>query len=223
MLQRAVAVDMVFADIEENPHRRIERRRQIDLVRRHLDHMHPPHARRLQRQDRGADIAAHLAVVAGDLHQMRNQRCCGRLAVGAGDGNERRVRRVTAALTAKQFDVADHLTAGLPRHQHRPMRRRMGERRAGRQNQRRKIRPRHRAQIGGGETGLRRFGDIVGRVVARDHFRATGLQRVAARKAGTAEAEDGDRLARKGGDGDHRARLTAASTWRGRPAPASPR
>ena len=203
MLQRAVAIDMVFADIEQNADGGIERGRKIDLVRRHLDHMHPPHPRRLQRQDRGADIAAHLGVVAGDLHQMRDQRGRGRLAVGAGDGDERRIRRMTPPLAAEQFDVADHLDAGLPRHQHRPMRRRMGQRRAGRQDQRRKIRPRYRAQIGGGETGLRRLGDIVGAVVAGDHFRAARLQRVAARKAGAAEAEHGDRLACKGGDGDH--------------------
>ncbi len=162
MLQRAVAVDMVFADIEQNADRRIERGRQIDLVGRHLDHMHAPHPRRLQRKDRGADIAAHLGVVAGHLHQMRDQRRRGRLAVGAGDGDERRVRRMAAALAAEQFDVADHLTAGLPRHQHRPMRRRMRQRRAGGQDQRREIRPRHRAQIGGDEAGLRRLGDIVG-------------------------------------------------------------
>ena len=222
MLQRAVAIDMVFADIEQNADGRIERGRQIDLVGRHLDHMHAAHPRRLQRQDRGADIAAHLGVVAGDLHQMRDQRGRGRLAVGAGDGDERRVRRVTAALAAEQFDVADHLDAGLPRHQHRPMRRRMGQRRAGRQDQRGEIRPRHRAQIGGDEAGLRRLGDIVGAVVAGDHFRAARLQRVAARKPGAAEAEHRDRLARKGGDGDHE-RVTAASAWRGRPAPASPR
>ena len=223
MLQRAVTVDMVLADIEQNADRRIERGRQIDLVGRHLDHMHAAHARRLQRQDRSADIAAHLGVVAGDLHQMRDQRRRGRLAVGAGDGDERRVRRMAAAFTAEQFDVADHLTAGLPRHQHRPMRRRMRQRRAGRQDQRRKIRPRHRAQIGGGEAGLRRLGDILSAVVARDHFRAARLQGMAARKAGAAEAEHGDRLAREGGDGDHRAPLTAASAWRGRRAPASPR
>ena len=70
----------------------IERRRQIDLIRRHLDDVHPPDARRLQRQDRGADIAAHLDVVAGHAHQMRDQRRRGRFAVGAGDGDERRIR-----------------------------------------------------------------------------------------------------------------------------------
>ncbi len=223
VLQRAVAIDMVFADIEQDADGRIERGRQIDLVGRHLDHVDAPHARRLQRQDRGADVAAHLGVVAGDPHQMRDQRRGGRFAVGAGDGDERRVRRMTAPLAAEQFDVADHLDAGLSRRQHGPVRRRMGQRHAGRQHQRREIRPRHRAQIGGDEAGLRRLGDVVGAVVARDHFGAARLQRVAARKAGAAEAEHRDRLAREGGDGDHSAQLTAASAWRGRPAPASPR
>ena len=113
MLQRAVAVDMVLADIEQDADGRIERGREIDLVGRHLDDMDAAHARRLQRQDRGADIAAHLGVVAGDLHQMRDQRGGGRFAVGAGDGDERRIRRMTAALAAEQLDVADHLDAGL--------------------------------------------------------------------------------------------------------------
>ncbi len=73
------------------------------------------HARRLQRQDRGADIAAHLGVEAGTAHQMRDQRRGSRFAVGAGDGDERRVRRVAAPLAAEQLDVADHLDAGLAR------------------------------------------------------------------------------------------------------------
>jgi hypothetical protein len=135
VLQRAVTVDVVLADVKQNADRRIERRREIDLVGRHLDRMHAPHPRRLQRQDRGADIAAHLGVVAGDLHQMRDERGRGRLAVGAGDRDERRIGRVAAALAAEQFDVADHLDAGLARHQHAPVRRRMRQRRAGGQDQ----------------------------------------------------------------------------------------
>jgi len=55
-----MAVDVVFADIEQDADRRIERRRQINLIRRHLDDVAPPGLRRLERQDRGADIAAHL-------------------------------------------------------------------------------------------------------------------------------------------------------------------
>ena len=113
MFERAVAIDMVFADIEQDADGGIEAGRKIDLIGRHLDDVHPPHARRLQRQDRGADIAAHLGVVTGDPHQMRDQRRGGGFAVGAGDGDERRVRRMTAPLPAKQLDIADHLDAGL--------------------------------------------------------------------------------------------------------------
>ena len=224
MLQRAVAVDMVFADVEQNADRRIERGREIDLVGRHLDHMHPAHPRRLQRQDRGADIAAHLGVVAGNLHQMRDQRCGGRFAVGAGDRHERRLRGMAPPLTAEQFDVADHLDGGLTRHQHAPVRRRMGQRRAGGEDQRGKVRPRHRAQIGGDEAGLCGLGDIVGAVVAGDHFGAAGLQRMTTCESGAAETEHRDRLARKGGDGNHGLKpFNAASAWRGRRVPASPR
>ena len=115
MFERAVAIDMVFADIEQDADRRIETRGEIDLIRRHLDDVDPSHARRLQRQDRGADIAAHLRVVTGDPHQMRDQRGGGRFAVGAGDGDERRIRRITASFAAEQLDIADHLDAGLAR------------------------------------------------------------------------------------------------------------
>ena len=223
MIERAVAVDMVLADIDEDADGRIERGREIDLVGRHLDHMHAAHARRLQRQDRGADIAAHLGVVARDLHQMRDQRGRGRLAVGAGDRDERRVGREAPPLAAEQLDVADHFDAGLARQQHAPVRRRMGQRRAGGEDQRGEIRPGDLAQVGGDEAGLRGLRDIVGAVVAGDDLGAAGLQRVTARKARAAEAEHRDRLARKGGDGDHVIRISAASAWRGRRAPASPR
>ena len=47
--------------------------------------------RRLEREDRGADIAAQLGLVPGAFEQMRDQRRGGRLAVGAGDGDEHRV------------------------------------------------------------------------------------------------------------------------------------
>ncbi len=216
-----MAIDMVFADVEQDADRRIERRRKVDLVGRHLDDVHPPHARRLQRQNRGADVAAHLAIVAGDPHQMRDQRRGGGFAVGAGDGDERRIGGMTPPFPTKQLDIADHLDAGLLRRQHGPVRRRMGERRARRQHQRCEIRPRYLAQIRGDESGLRGFGDVVGVVVAGDHFGPARFQGVAARQSRAAEAEHRNRLAREGGDGDQA--ITAVSAWRGRPAPASPK
>ena len=47
-----------------------------------------------------------------DCEQMCDQRRGGRFAVGAGDGDERRIRRELAPLAAEQLDVADHLDAG---------------------------------------------------------------------------------------------------------------
>jgi hypothetical protein len=108
MREGAVTVDVVLAYIEQDTDGGIERGREVDLVGRHLDDVDAARARRFQRQDRGADIAAHLGVVAGDLCEMRNQRGRGRLAVGAGDRDERRVGRVTATLAAEQLDIADH-------------------------------------------------------------------------------------------------------------------
>ena len=169
--ERAVPVDVIFGDVEQDADRWIERRRQIDLVRRHLDHMHAARARRLEREDRGADVAAHLHVVAGFAHQVRDQRGGGRLAVGAGDRHERRVRRSARALAAEQFDVADHRNAGPLRGEHGPVRRRMRQRHAGRQHQRSEVGPRDFAQIGGGEAGLRRLGEALGIVVAGDDVR----------------------------------------------------
>jgi len=51
----------------------------------------------------------------------------------------------------------------------------MGQRRAGRQNQRGETRPGCVAQVGGDEASLRRLGDIVGAVVTGNYFRAARL------------------------------------------------
>ena len=223
MFDGAVTIDVVFADIEQNADGGIERGREVDLVGRHLDDVDAARARRLQRQDRGADIAAHLGVVAGNLCEMSDQRCRGRLAVGAGDRNERRVRRVAATFAAEQLDVADHLDTRLARFQHAPVRHRVGQRHAGREHERCEIAPGNAAQIRGDETGLRRLGDVVGIVVGGDHLGAAGLQRVAGGEPRAAEAEHRDRLAGEGCNRDHRGTVNAASAWRGRRAPASPR
>src|ERR1051325_1895783 len=98
--------------------------------------MYAPGRWRLEREDRGADVAAELRVVVRAGEQMRDQCRGGRLAVGAGDRDERRVRRDAAALAAKQLDVADDLDRGVAREADGPVRRRMSERHAGREHQR---------------------------------------------------------------------------------------
>ena len=203
MFDAAVTVDMIFGDIEQDANARIEGRREIDLVRRHLDHMNATRRRRLQRQDRGADVTAHLGVVACLAHQVRDQRRGGGLAVGAGDGDERRIGRMALALAAEQFDVADHFDASLLRGDHGPVRLGMGQRHARRQHQRCEIRPGDRPQIRGDETGPRRFRHLRQCVVTGDHLRATRLQRMTACKPRSAEAEHGNRLALEGSDRRH--------------------
>src|SRR3569623_2148078 len=64
ILDAAVAIDVIFRDVEQYADARIERWREIDLVGRHLNDMDPPRRGRLQRQARGADIAAHLHIVS---------------------------------------------------------------------------------------------------------------------------------------------------------------
>ena len=112
VLHRPVPVEMVRRDVEEDADRRPQARREVDLERRHLDDMDAVARRRLERQDRRADVAAHLHVAAGLAQDVGDQRRRGRLAVGAGDGDERRVRRELRALAAEQLDVADDLDAG---------------------------------------------------------------------------------------------------------------
>src|SRR5205814_8318309 len=98
VLDRAVPVEMIGADIEQDADRRIERRREVDLVGRALDYVRMPAARRLEREDRGADIAAALGLMAGARQDVGEECRGGGLAVGAGDRNERGVRRAGAAL-----------------------------------------------------------------------------------------------------------------------------
>ncbi len=111
--------------------------------------------RRLQIQHRHADIAAKLHVAARLAQDVSNQRRRRRFAVGAGDGDQRRVGRASGALAGEQLDVADHLDPGGPRAVHRPVRLGVRQRHAGRQQQRVEARPVGLAQINQPEVRLR--------------------------------------------------------------------
>ncbi len=106
-------------------------------------------------------------------------------------------------LAAEQLDVADHLDAGGAREPDRPVRRRMGERHAGREHERRDPAPVDLAQVGGRDPGLRRMLDARRIVVPADHVGAAREQRAGAREPRGAEPEHRDLAVRKCGDGDH--------------------
>ena len=140
--ERAVAIDMVLADVEQDADGRIERWREIDLVGRHLDDVNPAGARRLKRQDRGADVAAHLGVVTGE----RASECAISavvvdlplvpvIATNGASGAWRRLSRQKSSMSPITSTPACRAAST------RPVRRRMGERRARRQHQGGEIRP----------------------------------------------------------------------------------
>ena len=155
-----MTIEMVLAEIDEDTDRWIERRGKIDLIGRDLDDMRHGRARRLEREDRGADIAADLGLVPGAAQEMRGKRGGGRFAVGPGDGDERRVRSIGASLTAKQLDVADDLDGGIVRETHRPVRRRVSERHARGKHQCGNLRPVDLPQIGGRDAGAVRLATV---------------------------------------------------------------
>ena len=120
VLERAVAIEMIGRDVQQHANRRRQRRRQVDLERRHLDDVNAVRCGRRERQDGSADVAAHLHVAAGGAQNMCDERRGGGLAVGAGDGDDRARGAACGALAKEQLDVADDLDAGRLRLAHRP-------------------------------------------------------------------------------------------------------
>ena len=126
VLHGAVAIEMIFAEIDQDADRGIERRREIDLIGRALDdvnaHRLDSQARGgIQRQDRGADIAAKLRVQAG---RSRARWATSAVVVDlplvpvmATKGASARKLR---ALAAEQLDVADHFERRLFARDRRP-------------------------------------------------------------------------------------------------------
>ena len=181
---RAVAVEMVFRDVEQNADGGMQRRREIDLIGRHFQHVDAAGRERLERQHRHADIAAHLRVAAGAVEEMRDQRGGGRFAVGAGDGDERAVCGRDFARSRQNNSMSPMIsTSALRASADRPMRRRMGERHAGRQHQRGDVRPIELAQILRLEAGGVRLGQLLLVVVEDDDLGAACDQRARRQQA----------------------------------------
>ena len=142
-----VTIDMVRRDVDQHADRRRQRGREIDLERRAFDDVNALVRRRLEVENRHADVAAELNVAAGLAQDMRDQRRGRRFAVRAGDGDEGRSPGARFAFAAEQFDVADDLDSGGLRRLHRPMRLGMGQRHAGRENERIEAAPIRRREI----------------------------------------------------------------------------
>ena len=131
----AVPIEMVGRDVDQQADARRQRGREIDLVGRALDDMRAHGRGRRQIEDRHADIAAHRDVAPRLPQDMGDQRGRRRFAVGAGDGDERRVGRSRGALAGEEFDVADDRNAGRLGAVDRPVRLGMGQRHAGREHE----------------------------------------------------------------------------------------
>ncbi len=158
---------------------------------------------RLELEHRLADIAAELHALAGSGQEMGGERGGGRLAVGAGDGNDLAGRTLLRPLAAKQLDVADHLDAGSVRAHDRPIRLRVGQGNAGREHERGKARPVDGREIGQNEPGGQRLGPALLVVVPGEHIGAAGFERAHGGDAAQAQALDRYVAAGKDRHGNH--------------------
>ena len=130
-----MAIEVVGRDVDQQADARRKRRRKVDLIGRALDDMDAARDGRRQIENRHANVAAHRYVAPRLLQHMGDQRGGGRFAVGAGDGDERRVGRSRVTLAHEELDVADDRNPGLIREVDRPMRLGMSERHAGREHE----------------------------------------------------------------------------------------
>jgi hypothetical protein len=214
----AMPVEMVRGDVDEEADARRERGREIDLIGRALNDMRPPGRRRRQVEHRHADVAAHGHVAASLLQHMGDQRGGGRFAVGAGDGDERRIGRSRAALAGEELDVADDRNSRLIGEVDRPVRRGVGQRHAGREHEELEAAPVGVSEIDQRNSGSGSAFASGGTVVPGRDFGAAVDQRARGRQSRAAEAEEGDALSAHGFDRRHRhlslseARPTIAST-----------
>ena len=112
---RAVPVEVVGRDVEQHADARRERRRQLDLERRHLDDVDAAVGGGSSSRIGGADVAAHLRVVAGLPRRMWaisavvvDLPLVPVMATNGASG------ACAGPLAAEQLDVADDLDARGP-------------------------------------------------------------------------------------------------------------
>ena len=198
-IKALVAIEMIGTYVQQQRDIAVEAVGQVDLIARQFEHIDTTLGQRLLGQDRNADIAAHQGRYPGAGEDMVDQRCCRRLAVGAGDPDDPVWRQGGPGL-GKQFHVADDRHA-----LHRRLARyRMAvERDAGRDNDR----------IISGQIGFERIGNhrLVGDAVPQflpivpgQQVGTAGVQAFQHCHAGAGQSEDGIAFSGKGGGYDHR-------------------
>jgi hypothetical protein len=135
---------------------------------------------------------------------MANQCRGGGFAVGAGDGDDGRLLCHRAQFAGEEFDVADHLHTRIARGANHFVRRGMGERNAGTQNQRLQLFPRPGAEGADDRTFLLGGDGCRFALIPGMNARATGFQRADRGKAGSGEPENADIHICEARDRDHR-------------------
>ena len=221
-LHIAMPVEMVRGDIEQAGNRKHGVTGQVELIRGQLEHHRIARFGQVEIEHRHTDIAADLYVLSslGLLVQdMTDQGGCGGFAVGTGDAHMA-CRRLGAV---QKLNIADHLgIRGLCLHYHR-MRRRVGQRNAGGEDQALYLGKIGFEQIADIGTECLCLGPPVGIVIPGNNIAAAAFQRPDGGEAGTRKPHHGDGAV--AADGDmvvwcccHHS-ITAASGSRGRSGP----
>ncbi len=205
VLHGPMPVEMIRRDVEQHGHVRVQRRRQVDLEGRQLEHIGPRRRRRRQVQHRLADIATDFRIEAKLLQHVANQGRGRRLAVGAGDADDARLlaslRRADRA--EEQLDIADHFAARLARLEHKRVRAWMCQRHPGAEHQRRHIAPVDACKIAHAHAGSLCRRPRRRLVVPAKHFGPAGRKRKCRRDARARKPEDRDGLPAIAVDLDH--------------------
>ncbi len=110
LLEAAVPVEMVGLEVEQDADARPERVHVLELERGELEH-EPGAVRRLEPADRCADVAGDLDGYAAGTEDLADELGGRRLAVRAGDADDRARREEPRA----QLDLAPHRESGRPR------------------------------------------------------------------------------------------------------------
>ena len=212
----AMAVEMVWRDVEQDGDVGQRRRRDVELVGRQLQHIDAVEADRRQRQGRLAEIAPHLDAAPGGFQHMGNECRRRRLAVGSRDADKACLR----LRLPQQLDVGDDRLACRHGRGRDRMRCRKCCGNAGAHQQRIDGRPVSLPEVEqdvGRCRRARRFGIVPGQ-----NPRARPDQRFRRRSTGTAEPQH--RIGVAGNSRNAEAEVghsapTSTSRWRGRSRP----